>query len=188
MKPPETISVMPDVFPAVSFSTNLGQNFENVDFDYDEFLKVAREIGLSDETILNLNIDIGNLKEVAGIYYPDTKSVWLNQGDDINNFLAHELSHALDDQNGVMQLGREQKIGQRAVRLAPYVIGMQLGSISLETFGPEYLHRLGDGLNYTSLVIVLLAIALYTNDPEEIRAREIGERYENQEVITLQEK
>lgn len=204
---PLTPARIPNVAPAISMDTKLGQRLkpgEAINFDYDTFRSTAHERGLTDEQIRKLHIDIVDpsyqtdgaggrfhkptedmppLAEVT--FNPKTKRSVARH----NNALAHETQHYIDDEAGILPDHSDNDVYAEAIRqgrIAKRI--MQLGA--LETAGAFI--GLGPGaavlVGPPTATVGLMKAQLYGgyhDDPMEQKAREAEKIFGDRPIIMV---
>lgn len=153
---PGEVGVLPDAIPTVTFDPDLGEFFDDIDFDYNTYVAHLKEHGFTDQDVSNLNVYITDKppspeSEEAnpdafstGRYIYDTNTVVVRlvnkqqrsrPSDSVNETNLHETKHAIDRNRGhnnvnLMQRYVPKVIGQIAgagILLTTAQIGMRNG-------------------------------------------------------------
>jgi len=153
--PIESVESLPDSVPKVIFDPDLGNYFDDVDFDYGTYVDYLRQKGFDDEEISGLNVFITDKppkldeeerdpdKISWGLYDGDTNTIIVRLTDKqqhprsaerINETNIHETEHANDRRLGIKQLHLRSavppaigKIAAAGVMLVSAKVAMQNG-------------------------------------------------------------
>jgi hypothetical protein len=190
----ETLApTIPETAPTVSFDRSLGKRFSFVGFNYGEFALQADRIGVDQETISDLRVQIlpPSRTSTKGVYYVDYPKDALDSeenlklvpcidvvmSNDVNKSLAHEMKHASDGDEGLLKFDTRYKIGEIAAKghwLFVPGVAMSGFSLGLVMTGQPSLPVTVAGLGISALGVISSVGEHYgyATHPDEKRANE----------------
>lgn len=161
--------------PLVSVDVRLKDTHSSVDFDYDAYHKEAERVGLKPEAhSRHINIiKPGIIKN--GSYSPIDGSIDVAATKHPNKTLAHELKHAADDEDNLLEIDSRYAIGKvgtiSTLPLGAVNTAAAVGSI----MGNEKSEQLLRGpLPLLALGVGSATLVGYFSHPAERRARKAG--------------
>lgn len=193
---------IPENAPTVMMDVNLGKKFGHVEFDYDEFGKLADEIGVRDagELKITLTDEIKRWRQPdsgiqVGEYSPKLNWITLavDSSKSVNKNLSHELQHAADHASDPEEELRNSEVRERSTKifklLGKVAMGVSSTVVALRLLGPETANdvarnpALMTGLGGSWAAMKLGPLAAWRFNPSEIRARKSERKHGNSKVI-----
>jgi hypothetical protein len=175
--------------PAVSVDTRLGEKFKRVDFDYDAYQSMVKLMTGDQSPLADLNILIGKKNILSGgLYYRN--HIKTETYRTVNNSLAHETQHHLDDANGVLHSLKPALAMRAHYMLGAGAAGLTAANVAIfmseRGYDPNFqkANLLGAALGLGSLA----AKAVYSGSEAEVRARKSGARFAKLPIIQLERK
>lgn len=177
--------------PIVSMDIRMGKKHQNVDFDYEGFVRRAKDLhDMDDNDIAQLSINIRHRSRFTltrGGYLPSRKhiDVKAHQQSTANKTFRHELQHAADDPKGRLNIGARYISG----KLSAYMVNLMTPGILADDV-TDTLHTKLPVISseiYTKSFWILagLATAGYVLNPMERRARKAS-RTKKQDIIIME--
>lgn len=182
------VPVWADDLPSVSFDIKLGEEYESVGFDVDKFRALADEYGMDVQARKDVSINITSRKSrrYQGYYMPSKKEICivnLKKDHKTNETFAHELKHAADDAEGILEVQPRRYIaGKLALAAANYITA---GVITFDV--ASIFHQFPQAASYcvASAPVLNMSAAIigYRLHPSERRA--FGTKKQARDIITM---
>jgi hypothetical protein len=191
---------MPPNMPRVSFGVDFGETHESVDFDYDAYAEVAKDVGLSEDAVSNVYVDILHRSDKSvrylGQHMEETHTLRVKDRDpkrsqkSINETLAHESKHEADSVNGVDPGHNRNVIGNIGLKATGFTLPALIAGSGL-TVASTFAEGAPAGWAATGIYAGIAAAhgALYygyITHPSEVGARAAEKNA--RDVITLTKK
>lgn len=173
--------------PAVTFHRDLGKQYQEIDFDYPTFNSLAEALKLEPDTLRDLQIEVttpGELRGAGGTFDPHTNTIQVSaRKEGMNKSLVHEMRHAIDNQNGELEIGPRIVAGNTGVIFTPVGASLSLVGLVSSELGVKAAEGLRDASCWMTLAFGAAAIFGYYLHPLEVKARRAA-REHDVDIIT----
>jgi hypothetical protein len=174
--------------PIVAFDVNLGKKYKHVDFDYEAYDRELQRQGMPQDA-KPLTITVSKNGSILSGHYQNGE-IAVVAGKHTNRNLKHEIQHAVNGDDVALAKDRRYRVGLRAAKIAPALIGADLSALAADS--ATHIPAVESAIARGSLPAVLLAGGLalwgYHLHPAEKRARHTERQPSTGQIVSFTKK